>query len=237
MIVSKSCLDDNTDYTGDTLQNPVTTSDANECQLKCEQAQGCNYFSFQKSTSQCLFRKTQGTTKPNQPDFISGPMKCAGGYCFEFSTDYWGNDIRDFFQATAWGCQKSCQQEQRCQAWTFSKSQSNCWLKTKGTNKKEGNYDLISGPKNCCIEDGIDYYGSDLKGAVRTVNTPLKCLRACAEYKKKKQRLVEPMPGMGCKNMCSFHVSFILKIFFQFGKIIGSTVHTGHSSKVQIDAT
>ena len=114
-------------------------------------------------------------------------------YCFDFGMDYFGNDIRNFYNClTAWHCQWACQAEEKCQAWTFSKRMSRCWLKTKAANFKQ-NYDLISGPKECAVEEGTSYEGNDLTSTV--TSNALDCMKECSQYYE-----VEMIKGPGCKN-------------------------------------
>ena len=61
------------------------------------------------------------------------------------------NDIKGISHIESWeSCAKLCENESKCFAWTFSKSQGSCFLKDE--NWKNGRKNLegsISGTKNC----------------------------------------------------------------------------------------
>ena len=72
--------------------------------------------------------------------------------CFEKNIDFYGNDIKFVSGANPLTCQQECQQNDKCEFWTYDTSTGgiglNCWLKTKGDYRIQ-NSDRASGPKYC----------------------------------------------------------------------------------------
>lgn len=76
----------------------------------------------------------------------------------ERSTDRPGADYRSFVVesgAYRTGCQRVCQQDSRCQAWTFSLSSNRCWLKD-GLPAKRSNADTISGIRMSLLREDLN---------------------------------------------------------------------------------
>jgi hypothetical protein len=75
--------------------------------------------------------------------------------CYEFNTDYKGNDLSKIKVDTPVGCQTACQEEEACKFWTSNAGNRNCILKSSDAGRKtkkhpgQGQRVLISGPKYC----------------------------------------------------------------------------------------
>ena len=170
---------------------PITASNENDCQSKCKQNDGCNKFTYQKSTSNCWLKHNQGTVVTNRPDLISGPKNCN---CFDENTDYYGGDLPSMpiSASSANDCQAKCQQTNGCNKFTYQKSIGNCFLKENQGTVVADRPDLVSGPKNCpaaggndCFEDGVDFTGPRLGLAYQTekyVENPSECMQFCCDY-------------------------------------------------------
>jgi hypothetical protein len=79
--------------------------------------------------------------------------------CLQYGTNVLGNDISNTTRTvtdTAYGCQKLCDQEERCLFWTWSDASTEepyrrtCWLKTSDTGRRAQNQH-VSGTKNCQV--------------------------------------------------------------------------------------
>ena len=173
---------------------PITSSNVNDCQAKCQQANGCNKFTYQKSTTNCWLKENQGNVVTGRPDLISGPKQCT---CFDENTDYLGGDMpfMPILASSANDCLAKCQEAgDLCNFFTYQKSTSNCWLKGLQEIVVRDRPDLISGPKNCpapggngndCFEDGVDFTGPKLGVAWLTekyVGNPSECMKFCCEF-------------------------------------------------------
>ena len=67
--------------------------------------------------------------------------------CNEYDVNYSGNNVKSGTSNNEWECQKMCQENSKCQFWTFVKAHRKCWLKdAKSASKSNG---LVSGPKLC----------------------------------------------------------------------------------------
>ena len=76
----------------------------------------------------------------------------------ELRTDRPGSDYRNFTVRGGnyrVGCQRVCEQDGRCQAWTFVRSSSTCWLKN-GLPAKRPHEDAISGIRMSLIRQDLD---------------------------------------------------------------------------------
>lgn len=73
--------------------------------------------------------------------------------CKEVNVNYAGSDIpRSLTTQLSWElCKKHCQENRRCQNWTFRNADGFCWLKT-AINRRNGENGLVSGPSHCQSE-------------------------------------------------------------------------------------
>merc|ERR1712025_42535 len=93
---------------------------------------------------------------------------CPGKECYEYDIDYPGNDLRDGRQMktnSAAECQKLCQADDRCVAFTWVDTnppeghqlvgyEGSCWIKHKKSSGQRKVH-LVSGNKSCDIPKGL----------------------------------------------------------------------------------
>ena len=81
-----SCAEDNTAYYGNNLVNANKNKkgSSKECQMACENYDGCNYWSWEKNFHWCYLKHSKLASHPdhgevflgNDPNFVSGPKEC-----------------------------------------------------------------------------------------------------------------------------------------------------------------
>ena len=87
-------------------------------------------------------------------------MYPTGVTCYEFDTDFNGNDINsneddvhfargDGRRDSAQECQQLCASTIGCEFFTYHPDRKSCFLKTSDVGRKTF-YGAISGPKSCC---------------------------------------------------------------------------------------
>ncbi len=159
------------------------------CRSACEGEAACKAFTFVRKGYQgpnpvCWLK----SDRPNPIDHfccVSGIVSSYGD--FEYGTNRPGGDYRNFdlAQPNPEDCQIECQNDGRCQAWTFvhpgyQGPQARCWLKDQVP-------DAIS--NDCCvsgivstysdIEYGIDRQGSDYRNFDLAQPNPELCQIEC----------------------------------------------------------
>ena len=74
-----TCLQYNVDFKGGSdILGVENVIDAMACQKKCQQTQGCTFFTYQKSLKKCHLKSGQADSdrRTGKPDMISGPRYC-----------------------------------------------------------------------------------------------------------------------------------------------------------------
>ena len=74
-----TCLQYNVDFKGGSdILGVENVIDAMACQKKCQQTQGCTFFTYQKSLKKCHLKSGQADSdrRTGKPDLISGPRYC-----------------------------------------------------------------------------------------------------------------------------------------------------------------
>ncbi len=146
----------NTDRPGQDLHH-FKASGWQECATSCRSQDACRAYTFVNSTQTCWLkgavpvgRKATGMTSGVR---IMGPM--------ERSVDRPGRDLRPgFLSASPAACERSCQTDSACAAWTWVKpgrsGQGACWLKSSAPAPR----------KNDCCLSGIRLAGNPVRSAV-----------------------------------------------------------------------
>lgn len=123
LVLAKSCFD-NGDYTGSNLRRNyyVSRRSANECQQKCQQTPGCNYWTWDPHWHQaCWMKTTKGRLNTRKSHLKSGPKYCKSRRSSKkglaFSTKFYKNggsceDLKAFTGVSwyyNWGKSNPCQ--------------------------------------------------------------------------------------------------------------------------------
>ena len=69
--------------------------------------------------------------------------------CFDYNTDYWGNDVGKSVADNPKACQQLCAYNSKCNYWTLNLNTKTCIFKSAKTGIINNLNHAISGPKYC----------------------------------------------------------------------------------------
>lgn len=152
----------------DLARHPLTQEpDVAACQARCEQVEGCAYFSYWERNGDCHLQNIYAVWQPSRLGFISGPPSCVKSSgeaystvismlqqqaCFEEGVQYTpveGGDrvpgqVRDVLE-----CQRVCQSYSWCAHWSFNALTYYCNLETAEASPLADQRFMTAGPKTC----------------------------------------------------------------------------------------
>ena len=170
-----SCMENDVDFNGDFVRD-IAGSTIEDCELRCQRAGDCKYFTFVPSNGKCHLKHSMGTRKVGT-GLKSGPAWCPASKstCFQNTVDYDGDDIKNVKTSNADQCQEQCQKHPTCTYFTYVKSQQKCHLKFGTGTRRAGNADMISGPKHCAC----GRYGGHIEGDYILITTKASNVETC----------------------------------------------------------
>ena len=86
------CFTENIDFYGNDLKKFKPVPNAKDCQLKCQQTEGCKFWSYKPVEGKDCWLKTNNNFKEDKSNRISGPKYC--GKCFYEFLFVEGSDLR-----------------------------------------------------------------------------------------------------------------------------------------------
>jgi PAN domain len=129
----------------------IKSADGNECKASCSNTQSCNAYTFDLKASIC-YLKSGGRVAFRNSLTQSGARVELNSQLLKSSirlireADIVGNDLLNFRAKHIEECIFSCEKSESCAAFTYSKKQKTCWLKS--TDKpRQFNKSLTSGVK------------------------------------------------------------------------------------------
>ncbi|HEY0783157.1 MAG TPA: PAN/Apple domain-containing protein [Thermoanaerobaculia bacterium] len=138
----------NTDRPGYDYTN-FAVAGARECRDACANDGRCRAYTFLKRYSRCYLKSGISNPRP-QNDAVSGAK---GGWnpggpdtSKRTGWDHVGGDYRSFGVAGVDSCQRACQSDGRCRAWTYLRSSRMCYLKN-AIYDPQVNRDAVTGIK------------------------------------------------------------------------------------------
>ncbi|CAF3974798.1 unnamed protein product, partial [Rotaria sp. Silwood1] len=157
-------------YGNDLTSSPVEALDYASCCSKCQATQGCDAFTYSNSRKKCWLKTGMGNDIRENKDTISGyTHRGCPNFVLQVGWDYYGNDIPPFPVPVPdyAGCCSQCEATIGCNAFAYSPSSRDCWLKTGMGHDLRQNDDRISAHKhrgcpNFVLQVGWDYYGNDI---------------------------------------------------------------------------
>jgi hypothetical protein len=103
-----------------------------DCQAACERDGRCRAYAYDLRESYCWLKAQVPPAQPSR-DMVSGARGAgsgAGGSLSEqWGYDRRGGDYRDFRAGSLGVCQRACEEERRCRAYSFDTRTGACYLK------------------------------------------------------------------------------------------------------------
>jgi len=208
LYMVSGCIEHDVDYLGDDI-NACGLKNLNsvyECQAACAANADCKYFTFispaatradlSSRIGECCLKNGMGQRKDGSDgtDWATGLQSGPAVCCVENNIDYLGDDINGctLIVDSASECQAACAENDACSYFTYISQaftrdpnwRKKCCLKNgQGERKVEADWStgLQSGPKQCCVENNIDYLGDDINDCTLIVDSASECQAACAE--------------------------------------------------------
>jgi hypothetical protein len=130
--------------------NSFETGDLDACKAACGRDSRCRAYTYLPSKQECYLkdrvnaaqRSRDGVTGVKQ----SGDGGSIGDLTEESGYDRRGNDYTSFRARDLNDCQRACNRESRCRAYTFDTRSADCYLKDR-VNKGERNGVMVTGYK------------------------------------------------------------------------------------------
>lgn len=121
------------------------------CHARCAYAKACCYFTFWGGDGGCHLQDCGARLVPSTDNVSTGPVRCDQVDCFETAKEYLPRDMPGHertFETSASTCQEHCQLTAGCCHFSFWPD-GGCHLHACNATPTVGNWDTISGPRQC----------------------------------------------------------------------------------------
>ena len=195
-VSNLNCMRDGFNFEGADLTNLIV-ADEEECVRHCRDTERCVSIAYRKSTRRCWLKsKRGGEIGPTiGPDNKSMNMECDSNVltnldCLRNGINFVGADLRNFIVADLEECVRHCKDTEACVSISFTKSNRECWLKSKrgGSIGPSVRAQVSSMNMECdnsavsnldCLREGLVFPGADLTDII-TADVE-ECVRHCRD--------------------------------------------------------
>lgn len=190
----KSCVEGSVEYRGHDVAAMRNVRSAPYCQQLCASNGACFYWTWDKNRQICYlkddFAADFRVTGRQTVGKVSGAKHCLpiNPGCQTLDTAFLGSVVRQLRNsATFETCQQNCQNEPKCEFWTWDIRTKLCQLREAtpyGYISDSSTIGLLAGPKYCpnddvCMEEA-DYVGYDLEAIEDgSVGSAIECRTIC----------------------------------------------------------